>query len=140
MTMPAAPQNSYPPQPVVKQGLSGGKLALSLFAAWLVGVLSMIAFAFAFDALFPEEEDALTSEWGDRAAVRHLDEQGIIVEPETYAKIAGVVCDGVQGGSTGSSLVGAVEESMGMSRLDASEVVAASVVYTCQDQIGKLAR
>lgn len=148
MSMPqqppyAQPQPSqaqpYPVQQPPKTGLSGWRLALALFGAWVVGVVSMIAFAFIFDALFPEEEVA-SAQLGDSAAVRHLDDQGIMLEPETYSKIANVVCDGVNSGSTGSSLVSAVEESIGLSRMDASEVVAASVVYSCQDQIGKLAR
>lgn len=54
---------NYPPTPAPKGGLSGWKLWAALFAAWLVGVLSMIAFAFAVpvddDPLTPEEREKL---------------------------------------------------------------------------------
>lgn len=63
MTADSTHTSSTPAQPV-KQGLSGWRLALALFAAWVVGVLSMIAFAFAVDALAPE--DPLTPDERER--------------------------------------------------------------------------
>ena len=63
MTADSMHTSPTPAQPV-KRGLSGWRLALALFAAWVVGVLSMIAFAFAVDALVPD--DPLTPDERER--------------------------------------------------------------------------
>ena len=71
MTDTYAPHTPPPSEPPArKQGLSGWRLALALFAAWVVGVVSMVAFAFAVDAIAPE--DPLTPD--ERERLEQIDE------------------------------------------------------------------
>ena len=77
---------------------------------------------------------------GSIQAVRYLDGKQIIIEPEMVEAIAEIVCGGLADGGTGSGMVKAVEGGIGMSRLDAAEVVSAATVYICPDHIGKLPR
>ena len=156
MTMPAAPQNSYPPQPVVKRGLSGGKLALSLFAAWLVGVLSMIAFAFAIDSRDPltsEERarlqetmsrfdspapvsssafpDPVSSSPADKLGSETLSQYGVDISAEKFGEVAPLICDEYDAGGDLAAAQAVVENNVQVYGWKATKVVQMAVTQRC---------
>lgn len=126
-----------PPQPVKQgSGLKPIHLVITAVIAFVLGILAMIAFAL----IVPSDKEDNSVGAGNTAAVRYLDSKGIQIEPETYSKVARVLCDGFSDGSKGSDLKPVVSQTIGTSMVDSSEIVAASAVYSCPEHIGKLAR
>ncbi|WP_392452030.1 hypothetical protein [Corynebacterium dentalis] len=125
-----------PPAP--QSGIKRWHLIATAVTAFILGIVAMIAFAFLVDD--PTPSDDATVGGGSNAAVRYLEKQGIMIEPETYDKIADVLCAGMANGSTGDTLKSEVTASIGTGDFDSSEIVAASAVFTCPEHIGKLVR
>lgn len=139
---PFQPQQQLPQHPQKKSGIKTWHLVVSIIVAFILGVVAMIGFAFVFDAIAGDSssQDLGSPGSGSTSAVRYLDSKGIIVEPEVYDKVAQIICDSMANGSTGDTLTNDVASVIGTSKIDSSEVVAASAVYTCPEHIGKLAR
>lgn len=116
-------------------------IILSMLSGAIIATASIVAIAFAIPEDAIEEGSASEVGGGNVAATQYLSDKGINIEPELIGRISTIVCDGMNSGNTGSQLINAVEETMdGINYITASELVAASTVYTCPEHIGKLAR
>jgi len=116
-------------------------IALSMLAGAIIATVSIVAIAFAIPEESVEEGSASEVGGGNAAASQYLSDKGINIEPELVGRISTIVCDGMDSGNTGSQLIDAVQQTMdGINYMNASELVAASTVYTCPEHIGKLAR
>ncbi|MFS0412248.1 DUF732 domain-containing protein [Corynebacterium striatum] len=141
MTYNNATQYQSPTPEKAGRQLRWWHIVLSMLAGAIIATVSIVAIAFAI----PEEsvEEGSTSEvgGGNAAASQYLSDKGINIEPELVGRISTIVCDGMDSGNTGSQLIDAVQQTMdGINYMNASELVAASMVYTCPEHIGKLAR
>lgn len=141
MTYNNATQYQSPTPEKAGRQLRWWHIVLSMLAGAIIATVSIVAIAFAIPEESVEEGSASEVGGGNAAASQYLSDKGINIEPELVGRISTVVCDGMDSGNTGSQLIDAVQQTMdGINYMNASELVAASTVYTCPEHIGKLAR
>lgn len=141
MTYNNAPQTQIPPSEKAGRQLRWWHIVLSMLAGAIIATVSIVAIAFAIPEESIEEGSPSGVGGGNTAASQYLSDKGINIEPELVGRISTIVCDGMDSGNTGSQLIDAVQQTMdGINYINASELVAASTVYTCPEHIGKLAR
>lgn len=141
MTYNNATQYQSPTPEKAGRQLRWWHIVLSMLAGAIIATVSIVAIAFAIPEESVEEGSASEVGGGNAAASQYLSDKGINIEPELVGRISTIVCDGMDSGNTGSQLIDAVQQTMdGINYMNASELVAASTVYTCPEHIGKLAR